>query len=109
MEGMMQRGIVLSAVKFDFLNDAKEKVSGCTVKAIMADNLAPYVDSSKPAKGRQPAKFTLPMEVYDTKIVDAPGLYDFHMELTVDSDGKMKAVPKDLTFVKALMAPKPKA
>ena len=106
---MKQRGIILSASQFDFENKSKEQVKGCTIRAIVADNLAPYEDpTGKPSKGRKPAKFSLPFEIYDTKIMDVPGIYDFDMELTVDSNGDMKAVPRDLSFVKALVSAKPK-
>ena len=105
MSGLKQTGIVLSANKFDFENDAKERVQGCTVRAIMTNNLAPYEDrTGKPIKGRSPAKFSFPVETYDNRIVDAPGLYEFDMELSVDSKGNMKAVPFDLTFMKPLVA-----
>jgi len=108
MSAMKQRGIILSASQFNFENKDKEKVKGCSVRAIIADNLAPYKDPEKPNKGRKPAKFTLPFDFYDTKIVDAPGMYEFDMELAIDSDGNMKLVPIDLKFIKPLVVAKPK-
>jgi len=102
MTEMVQRGIVLAASSFDFENKTGDEVKGTTVHAIMTTSLAPHQDAEKPIKGYRPAKFRLPVETFETKIVDVPGLYDFNMTVEVMSDGKMKATPFDLTFIKSL-------
>jgi len=106
-KSIMQNVIVLSASTFIIKHEKTGEVenSGCTVRYVFTEDLAPKENAEKTIKGHRPAKVTLPFEEY-AKFPTVPALYQAEIDFSVDSQGKAAVAAKNFKFLNAITVSK---
>lgn len=100
MTQMTQNVLVQSVNQFRITNEATGAVEneGATVRYMMTEEMAPFEDRVKSAKGYRPAKATIPYEDFH-KFHTVPAIYEVALTYSVDSNGKAALIPADFKFM----------
>ena len=101
MKRMTERVVFLAASIYDFVNDSQQRISGTTVHYVISEDFAPYADPERQFKGYKPVKAAFSYDAYE-KVEEVPGLYELDIEVEAGPDGKMRATPRDFSFISVL-------
>jgi hypothetical protein len=97
---MKMQAVVLSASAYSFPDRQTGKINqGLTIHFYPETNFKPVI-TGETSRGLKPSKASLPYEFFESKIVDAPGIYDFDFTMEANSEGRPMIKVLDLKFIK---------